>query len=56
MNAIYKDLVLRSDIPDTLRPLLVCFKENRNEGETLGDFFHRWGLEALQELPVVAEA
>lgn len=56
MNAIYKDLVLRSEIPATLRPLLTCFKENRNAGETLGDFFHRWGMERLQELPTACES
>lgn len=54
MNVIYKDLVPRSEIVSTLRPLLVCFKANRNAGETLGDFFHRWGLEKLQELAVTA--
>ncbi|QDV21836.1 NADPH-dependent assimilatory sulfite reductase hemoprotein subunit [Aureliella helgolandensis] len=55
MNAVYKDLVLRSDIPATLRPLLICFKENRQAGETLGDFFHRWGMDSLKELDGTAE-
>ncbi len=50
LNRIYKDLVLRSDIVPELRPLLICFRDNRNEGESLGDFFDRWGIEALQNL------
>jgi sulfite reductase (ferredoxin) len=50
MNRIYKDMVLRSHIASELRPLLVCFRENRNHGETLGDFLNRWGIDALQQL------
>jgi len=50
MNVILKDLVLRSQIVPTLKPLLKCFKDNAQPGETLGDFFHRWGVEALQQL------
>ena len=50
MNRIYKDMVLRSEIVSTLRPLLICFRENRQEGETFGDFLDRWGIEALQQL------
>ncbi len=47
MNAIFKDQVPRSEIVDTLRPVLLHFKEHRQTGESFGDFCDRLGVEAL---------
>ncbi|MCG6158103.1 NADPH-dependent assimilatory sulfite reductase hemoprotein subunit [Rubinisphaera margarita] len=47
LNVVYKDMVLRSEIVSELRPMLICFQENRKPGESLGDFCHRWGVESL---------
>lgn len=49
MNRVYKDLVLRSELVAELRPLLVCFRDHRNAGESLGDFLERWGIQALEQ-------
>lgn len=50
MNVIFRDLVAQSEIVSTLRPLLECFRENRNDGESLGDFLARWGVDKLHAL------
>ncbi|HND51360.1 MAG TPA: NADPH-dependent assimilatory sulfite reductase hemoprotein subunit [Pirellulaceae bacterium] len=47
LNFIYKDLVAEEDVAATLRPLFAYFKQDRLEGETLGDFCHRKGAEDL---------
>lgn len=47
LNFIYKDMVPAADIVPTIVPVLACFKEHREEGETLGDFCHRRGLADL---------
>ena len=47
LNFIYKDMVAAADVVPTLVPLLVYFKQARQEGETLGDFSHRKGVEDL---------
>lgn len=49
LNRVYKDMVLQSDIVNELRPLFICFRDNREDGETFGDFLDRWGVESLQE-------
>jgi len=43
LNAIYKDLVPEAEVVPTLVPLLVYFKQDRQPGETFGDFCHRKG-------------
>ncbi|MGC4004870.1 MAG: hypothetical protein QM811_17845 [Pirellulales bacterium] len=48
LNFLYKDLVPADDLVNTLTPLLRHYKAARNEGETVGDFFHRLGAEKLQ--------
>jgi len=47
LNFIYKDMVPAAEIVPTIVPVLACFKEHRQEGETLGDFCHRRGLADL---------
>jgi sulfite reductase (ferredoxin) len=49
MNVIYKDMVLAEDLVSTLVPVLAYFKQDRQPGETFGDFCHRKGVENLQE-------
>ena len=45
---IYQDQVPLEDIPVVLKPLLIAFREERNEGESFGDFCDRLGQEGLQ--------
>ncbi len=47
LNFIYKDMVPAADIVPSLVPLLTYFKQDRQQGETLGDFCHRKGAEDL---------
>lgn len=47
LNFIYKDLVPADQVVETLLPLLVYFKQDRQDDETFGDFCHRKGLEDL---------
>ncbi|WP_182866860.1 NADPH-dependent assimilatory sulfite reductase hemoprotein subunit [Stieleria mannarensis] len=55
MAAIYKDQVPRSEIAATLRPVFLQFKQERNAGESFGDFCDRIGVEALSRPCEVAE-
>lgn len=48
LGTIYKDLVPLSRVASELKFAFECFKLHRHPGETLGDFFHRYGVEALQ--------
>jgi sulfite reductase (ferredoxin) len=47
LNFEYCDLVPRSEIVPTLRPLLRRFKEERHPGESFGDWCQRLGPDAL---------
>ncbi len=47
LNFNYRDMVPAEEVVATLVPLLVYFKQDRLEGETLGDFCHRKGREDL---------
>ena len=47
LNFIYKDMVPADDVVPTIVPLLAYFKQEREPGETLGDFCHRKGAEDL---------
>lgn len=47
MNATYKDQVPMSQIVSELRPLLLYYKQSHQDGETLGDFCHRIGIDEL---------
>jgi sulfite reductase (ferredoxin) len=50
LNFELKDLVPRGDIVTTLRPLLVHFREERQGGESFGEFCHRLGQERVRAL------
>ncbi len=47
LNFIYQDQVAEADLVPTLVAVFAYFKTARNPGETLGDFCHRQGREAL---------
>jgi sulfite reductase (ferredoxin) len=47
LNFIFRDLVPEDDVVKQLVPLFIYFKQDRREGETLGDFCHRKGLADL---------
>ncbi len=50
LNFMLCDLVPRSAIVPTLRPLLVHFREQRTPEESFGDFCHRIGEDGLRRL------
>lgn len=43
LNFIYQDLIPEEEVVATLMPLFAYFKQERKDGETLGDFCHRKG-------------
>lgn len=45
---IYKDMVPLDAIVPTLQPILMYFKQQQENGESLGDFCHRKGVEDLR--------
>jgi sulfite reductase (ferredoxin) len=45
---IYKDMVPLDAIVPTLQPILMYFKQQQENGESLGDFCHRKGVENLR--------
>ncbi|MBW4464878.1 MAG: sulfite reductase, ferredoxin dependent [Pegethrix bostrychoides GSE-TBD4-15B] len=45
----YMDNMLIKNLELTLEPLLVCFKQNRTESESFGDFCNRYGFAALRQ-------
>lgn len=45
---LYKDLVPLEELVSTLVPVLTYFRQDRQDGESLGDFCHRKGAEDLQ--------
>jgi sulfite reductase (ferredoxin) len=47
LNFNYKDMVPAEEVVSTIVPLLAYFKQERQDGETLGDFCHRKGPEDL---------
>ncbi len=47
LNFLFRDLVPADDIVPTLTTLLTYYKQDRQPGETLGDFCHRKGCEDL---------
>jgi len=44
---IFKDMVPKEEIGEAVSPILGYFKEERENGESFGDFCHRKGLEDL---------
>jgi sulfite reductase (ferredoxin) len=47
LNFVYKDLVPTADVVPTLVPVLRYFKQDRQNGESFGNFCHRVGKDAL---------
>lgn len=56
LGSVFAQNVKRSQIASRLRPVIEQYKESRRPGEPFGDFCHRVGIEALQNLPVYATA
>jgi sulfite reductase (ferredoxin) len=48
MNTLYADAVRLSDLAATVRPLLALWRDQRQPGETFGDYCHRSGIEDLR--------
>ncbi|GAC1371204.1 MAG: NADPH-dependent assimilatory sulfite reductase hemoprotein subunit [Ktedonobacteraceae bacterium] len=48
LNTLYAQMINIKDIPQTLQPLFVLWKDERQPGEAFGDFCHRTGIEQLQ--------
>lgn len=44
----YMDKLHEDNLEQELEPLFACFKQNRNEGESFGDFCDRFGFENLR--------
>ena len=49
LNRVYQDLVPTEDVVSTLLPLFAYFKQDREKGESFGDFCERKGFEDLRE-------
>jgi len=47
LNVVYKDIVPAEEIVSTLVPVFAYFKQDRQPGETFGDFCHRKGVDDL---------
>lgn len=56
LGFIYKDLIPLEKIVESLTPLFVAFKGNRQENESFGDFCARLGLDGLHQLTGAADA
>jgi sulfite reductase (ferredoxin) len=48
LNEQYKDVVPFEDLCREITAVLACFKAGRHDGETLGDFCHREGIDAVR--------
>jgi sulfite reductase (ferredoxin) len=49
MNTLFVPSVKLADIASTLRPLLTIWRDERDAGETFGDFAHRVGFDYLRD-------
>ena len=48
LNEKYKDVVPFDDLPREITAVLACYKSEREQSETLGDFCHRKGLDDVR--------
>jgi sulfite reductase (ferredoxin) len=48
MNTIFAENVPREELVNVLRPVLLRYRAERDEGERFGDFCHRFGADALR--------
>ncbi len=56
LGAVFAQNVKRHDIAPRLRPVIEYYKDARRPGEGFGDFCHRLGIPALQEIALAAAA
>jgi len=49
MNTLYAPSIHLNNLAATIQPLLILWKDERNEQESFGDFCHRVGIPYLQE-------
>ena len=56
LGSVFAQNVKRHEIPTRLRPVLEYYRSARRTGEAFGDFCHRVGIEALQEVALAAAA
>ena len=49
LGTLFAKNVKREQIPERLRPIIECYKNDRRPEERFGDFCHRVGIAALQE-------
>ncbi len=50
LNEPYKELVDREDVVETVRPLIYAYADERENGESFGDFCQRVGVDNLESL------
>ncbi len=50
LGTLFAKNVKREQIPDRLRPVIEHYRDSRRSGESFGDFCHRIGISALQEV------
>jgi sulfite reductase (ferredoxin) len=48
LGFVYKDIVPLDDLVPTIQPILAYFKQQQQNGESLGDFCHRKGIDDLR--------
>ncbi|HXF63985.1 MAG TPA: NADPH-dependent assimilatory sulfite reductase hemoprotein subunit [Caldilineaceae bacterium] len=54
LSTLYQELVPAAELPQALRAVLVAYLEGRRQGERVGDWAARVGVEAIQAAAVVA--
>ena len=48
LNEKYKDVIPFDDLPREITAVLACYKAEREQNETLGDFCYRKGLDDVR--------
>jgi len=56
LGTVFAQNVKRYELADRLRPVIEFYRDMREPGECFGDFCHRMGVTALQEIAVAAAA
>jgi len=56
LGTLFAKNVKREQIPERLRPIIEYYRDSRRPSETFGDFCHRIGVAALQDLATCAAA
>jgi len=50
LNTIYQDLLPADELPGVLRQVLLVYRQTRHEGERVGDWANRVGVDLIREL------